>query len=96
MHVGGELKVNVKVNLGGFKPDDVIVQLFHGQVDSFGEIPKPQTVTISPNGSQQGSSWVFSGTIPCRSSGQQGYAVRVLPKHDDLANPFEPGMLTWG
>jgi starch phosphorylase len=96
MHVGGELKVNVRVNLGGFKPDDVIVQLFHGQVDSFGEIPKPQTVTISTNGTNQGNSWVFSGTIPCRSSGQQGYAVRVLPKHDDLANPFEPGLLSWG
>jgi starch phosphorylase len=96
MHVGGELKVNARVNLGGFKPEDVEVQLFHGQVDSLGEIPLPRTVTMAHNGTRQGSSWSFSGTIPCRSSGQHGYAVRVLPRNGDLANPYEPGLICWG
>jgi starch phosphorylase len=96
MHVGGELKVNARVNLGGLRPEDVDVQLFHGLVDAFGEIPRPQTVTMSPNGVPQGSSRVFTGTIPCRSSGQHGFAVRVLPRNPDLANPFEPGLVCWG
>jgi glycogen phosphorylase len=96
MHVGGELKVNVRVNLGNIKPEDVEVQLFHGQVDSFGEIPRPQTVTITANGGRQGNTWVFGGTIPCRSSGQHGFAVRVLPRNGDLANPYEPGLICWG
>ena len=39
MHVGGELEVKAKVNLGPLSPDDVQVQLFHGLVDSMGEIP---------------------------------------------------------
>jgi hypothetical protein len=34
--------------------------------------------------------------IPCRSSGQHGFAVRVLPHHPDLADPFEPGLVGWG
>jgi starch phosphorylase len=97
MHVGNELEVKVRVNLGSFSPDDVEVQLFHGRVDSFGEIPQPHTVTMSHNGApQQGNSWVFRGTISCRSSGQHGYAVRVLPRHKDLANPYEPGLVCWG
>ncbi len=96
MHVGGELKVNARVNLGGLKPDDVEVQLFHGPVDSLGEIPKPQTVTMNHNGTHQGTSWTFIGTIPCRSSGQHGFAVRVLPRNGDLANPYEPGLICWG
>jgi starch phosphorylase len=96
MHVGGELKVSVRVNLGSFKPDDVNVQLFHGLVDSLGEIPNPQTVIIGHNGAHQGSVWVFGGTIPCRSSGQHGFSVRVLPNHADLANPYEPGLISWG
>jgi hypothetical protein len=37
----------------------------------------------------------FTGTIPCRS-GQHGFAVRVLPRHGDLGNPYEPGLVTWG
>jgi starch phosphorylase len=97
MHVGGELQVKARVNLGRFKPDDVEVQLFHGLVDSLGEIPRPQTVPMGTNGaSQAGNAWVFSGAIPCRSSGQHGFAVRVLPRNDDLANPFEPGLVCWG
>jgi glycogen phosphorylase len=95
MHVGGELKVQARVNLGNFKPDDVNVQLFHGLVDSFENIPNPLTAPMSHNGSHDGTSWVFSGSIPCRSSGQYGYKVRVLPRNADLANAFEPGLVSW-
>lgn len=96
MHVGSELQVKARVNLGPFAPDDVEVQLFHGVVDSLGEIPHPRSVPMSHNGAHDGSTWVFSGSIPCRSSGQHGYAVRVLPKHVALMNPFEPGLVCWG
>jgi starch phosphorylase len=96
MHVGAELEVNARVNLGGFSPEDVEVQLFHGVVDNLGEIPSPRTVAMSHNGAHTGSSWVYRGTIPCRTSGQHGFAVRVLPRHRDLANPFEPGLIVWG
>ncbi len=51
---------------------------------------------MSHNGTHEGKIWLFKGTIPCRSSGQHGYAVRVLPKHRDLANPFESGLIVWG
>jgi glycogen phosphorylase len=96
MQVGSQLEVKARVNLGGFTPDDVEVQLFHGAVDSFGDIPTPRTVTMSHNGAHDGSSWNFYGSIPCRASGQHGFAVRVLPRHNDLASPFEPGLVCWG
>jgi starch phosphorylase len=96
LHVGGELQVNARVNLGSLTPEDVEVQLFHGVVDSLGDIPKPGTVQMSHNGSHEGSVWHFHGQIPCRSSGQHGFAVRVLPKHQDLGSPFEPGLVCWG
>jgi starch phosphorylase len=96
LHVGSALEVKARVNLGNFSPDDVEVQLFHGVVDSLGEIPKPGTVQMCQDSVHDGNTWLFQGTIPCRSSGQHGYAVRVLPKHPDLGNPFEPGMVCWG
>jgi glycogen phosphorylase len=96
MTVGGKLEVKARINLGNFSPDDIAVQLFHGVVDSLGEIPKPGTTAMSHNGVHEGPSWTFQGTIPFRSSGQHGYAVRVLPKHADMANPFEPGLVCWG
>ncbi len=96
LHVGGELEVSARVQLGGLSPDDVEVQLFHGAVDSLGDIPNPATVAMSHNGHHEGSSWLFKGVISCRSSGQHGFAVRVLPRHKALPNPFEPGLVCWG
>ena len=88
--------VKARVNLGGISPEGVEVQLFHGLVDSFGEIPQPRTVIMAPASRPEGSTWTFTGNIPCQSSGQHGYRVRVLPRHADLANSFEPGLVCWG
>jgi starch phosphorylase len=96
-HVGSDLDVKAEVHLGPLSPQDVQVQLFHGLVDNMGEIPRPATVAMSTNGeAPRDGVWLFHGTIPCRSSGQHGYAVRVLPRHADLANPLEPGLVCWG
>jgi hypothetical protein len=38
---------------------------------------------------------LFTGTIDCRTSGRQGFAIRILPGHKDMASPFEPGLITW-
>jgi starch phosphorylase len=97
MHVGNKLAVKAQVQLGNLRPEDVQVQLFHGLVDSLGDIPTPNTLAMTAsNGRVDGGAWLFSGTIPCKSSGQYGYAVRVLPRHPDLANDFEPGLVCWG
>jgi len=62
-----------------------------------GEIQRPQIVLMSHNGKPKHDNvWEFRGAIPCRSSGQHGFAVRVLPRHSDLANPYEPGLVCWG
>jgi len=96
MHVGSQLDVHARINLGNLKPEDVEVQLFHGLVDNAGDIPHPAALAMQHNGTPQGTALVFKGTIPCRASGNYGYAVRVLPRNADLANPFEPGLICWG
>jgi starch phosphorylase len=97
MHVGGELVVKAHVQLGNLTPDDVQVQLFHGLVDNMGEIPHPSSLVMSTNGTTpEGGAWLFQGTIPCRSTGQHGYTVRVLPHHPNLGSVYEPGLICWG
>lgn len=96
MHVGSQLNVHARINLGDLKPDDIEVQLFHGLVDNAGEIPHPAALAMHHNGPAQGAAIVYQGTIPCRASGNYGYAVRVIPKNGDLANAFEPGLICWG
>jgi starch phosphorylase len=94
--VGKELSVRAKVHLGSLKPEDVEVQLYHGPVDSLGEISSPNTTPMALDGEKDSGSYVYHGVIPCSSSGQHGYAVRVLPRHPRLANPFATGLVCWG
>lgn len=98
MRVGTDLEVKAYIRLGTLTPEDVEVQLFHGILDSMGGIPEPELLSMSHQGTPADGSgvWTFTGTIPCRSSGQHGYAVRVLPRHRDLAHPYEPGLICWG
>ena len=96
MTVGNQMEVQARINLGSLAPQDVEVQLFHGLVDNLGEIPQPATVAMSTNGDHNGGTWLFKGRIPLQRSGHFGYAVLVLPKHPDLSNLFEPGLVTWG
>ena len=100
LRVGNALEVSVKVQLGAFSPDDIEVQLFYGVIDSFGEIASPDTISLNANshvgGSNGTNTWLYEGVIPCRSSGQYGFTVRVLPKNANLPHMFEPGLVTWG
>lgn len=95
LRVGGVFPVKVHVNLGGLSPDEVEVQLCHGLLDSHGQVANPKALPLKP-GAPNGSATVFAGTVPCTLSGQFGFSVRVLPKHTNLPNPFEPGFVTWG
>jgi starch phosphorylase len=90
MQVGGRLEVRAEVGLGGLSADDVQAQLSHGLAGSLGDASQPHTATGTDGAPRVGSTWWFTGTVPCRSSGRPGFAMRVLPRHGD------PGLVTWG
>ena len=94
LRVGDHLTVQATVNLGSLALNEVVVQLFHGVIDSFGEIANPKTTVLQPTGT--GNPTVFHGTIECAASGQYGFSVRVLPNHPALAHLYESGLVTWG
>ncbi|MFO0801503.1 MAG: hypothetical protein U0791_00075 [Gemmataceae bacterium] len=75
------------------------MRLCRGVLDSHGEIGDPKTLSLQvdeTHASGTSHAAVFTGKVPCYSSGQFGYAVRVLPKHANLPHPFEPCLVTWG
>lgn len=95
-HVGGTIPVTVRVHLGAIRPEDVEVQLCYGLIDAMGDVANPvaRALTLTPEGG--GKVTTFTGSVPCSASGQFGFGVRVLPRHANLSNPFEPGLVTWG
>ncbi|HON89053.1 MAG TPA: alpha-glucan family phosphorylase, partial [Spirochaetales bacterium] len=91
----GELvEVKSKVELGNLTPEEVLVEVCHGQLSTTGMIEKPKCVPMHVL-SKQGSLVEYGVSIQCEDTGQHGYAVRVLPRHEDLPHPFLPGFITW-
>jgi len=93
--VGTELQVRAQVHLGVLEPKDVTVQLYYGPLDTKGEISKGEAIAMRWEESTGEGNHVFVGFISARASGRYGYTVRILPQHEDLNHPYEPGLILW-
>jgi len=95
--VGSKLEVQARVHLGPIRPEDVLVEVFYGLLDRDGNLVHGQSQEMACEGpcSAEGTHR-YAGGIPCASSGQHGYAIRVLPKHQDLAHRYDSGLICWG
>ena len=94
--VGDQLQVHAQIHLGELKPTDVAVELFHGPLNAEGQIVEGRALPTLIAQSKGKGNYVFAGAIACQSSGRQGYALRIVPHHEDLGNPFEMGLVLWG
>jgi len=95
--VGAKTTVKATIQLGDLTPDDVHVQAYYGQLDSRGVIVDgAQAVDMKPaKEPNDDGSYDFSTKLSYDSSGERGVSVRVLPKHEHLANPFSLSLIRW-
>lgn len=93
--VGSESEVPASVKLGHLSADDVSVETYGGALDADQQIEHGRATPMSFVRVEKGISQ-FVGQVRCQSSGLRGYTVRVLPRHEDLAHPFEPRLIVWG
>ena len=95
--VGSQVQVQAQVHLGHLEPQDVTVQIYYGHVDSYGHIRDGQIAEMTYEDGTMNEQHVatFAGNIPCRVSGRHGYALRILPRHQDLVEPYESGLILW-
>lgn len=95
LNVGGELQVSAHVALGPLKPEDVSVEVYHGQLNSRGEIVEGRTARMEWKEQNGGGRHIFSGLLPCATSGRIGFAVRIVPSHSEFGRCCEPGLIAW-
>jgi glycogen phosphorylase len=93
--VGENMQVEALIDLPNVDPREVMVELYAGPITATGEIGAPKILRMDYTKQIAGARHVFSGQIECRTSGRQGFAVRVLPGDEDMATPFEPGLIAW-
>jgi starch phosphorylase len=95
LKVGAKLQVQAQVYLGALEPKDVTVQLYYGPLDTKGEISKGEIMAMNWVESTEDGGHVFVGSIPARTSGRYGYALRILPHHEDPSNAYKLGLILW-
>jgi len=95
LRVGGGMPVRARLHLGNLTPADVLVQIYEGPLDSRQEIIRDQVITMEVTATLSDGDYEYAASVPCKASGQRGYALRVLPNHPDLTDSFEPRLILW-
>lgn len=90
--VGATEAVRAWVNLGPLRAEDVTVEVVYGRIASDFQIEEAGAVPMAFD-AMDGSATIFKGVVPCIRSGKYGFALRVLPRHPDLANPYQTGLI---
>ncbi len=93
--VGSRLKVTADVNLGKLNPEDVQVELYFGSLNLRGEIENGASLPMAVDEESGDTSYTYNGQLLCLKSGQFGFTVRVIPKHQYMIRKFQSGTITW-
>jgi len=95
MQRGDMLTVTAYLELGSVKPDELLVELYHGTVSNqYSEIANARKTEMKWVKSE-GNLNLYQVRIECVDTGMQGHTVRILPKHDALIHPYRSGFIKW-
>ena len=93
--VNQSIPVKTRINLAGLTADDVQVELYKGSVNGNGQIVDAETVVMDYQGTDGHNLSIYTADVNYSASGLQGLSLRVLPKHENLSSPYEPGLVLW-
>ncbi len=92
--IGDVLTVEALVQIDGFSPDEVRVQLYYGRLNSRGEVENSRPLNMVHKGKER-SHELFSVDLQCQETGRQGFTVRILPEPGAPHDTFTPGYIKW-
>jgi len=95
IQVNQVVAVKARLNLGALTDQDIQVQLYKGSVGADGQIVHGMPVVMDYHGKDNQGCSVYMVDVSYGSSGLQGFALRVLPKHEYLSNPHELRLVLW-
>jgi starch phosphorylase len=94
VRAGEGFEVAAKVRLGCLDPSEVTVEAYSSSLRPDGTLRNGRGTALAWEGCEDGLH-LYRGTVASRASGLHGYAVRVLPRHDDVLIPNELPLITW-
>ena len=93
--VGDDLALVITVHLADLQPDELSVQVYFGDLDNDGQVPRGQIVNLKHAANLGGGQHRFSGAIATQNSGRHGFAVRIVPGGEMFNATVSPGLIYW-
>jgi starch phosphorylase len=93
----GHERINLMVQLhtGSLSPADVRVDAVHGAASPDGTLSIDGTTRLNYLDCSEDGICRFTGALEPTIGGRFGYAIRVLPDHPNLRDPFAAGHALW-
>ncbi|MEM9803982.1 MAG: alpha-glucan family phosphorylase [Cyanobacteria bacterium P01_D01_bin.56] len=95
LQVNEPLQVTARVYLGQLQPTDVTVEFYQGGIDIDGELQGGQAIAMVHRGQDSDGRSLYTLNATYYNSGLQGFSLRVLPRHEHLANSYLPRLIRW-
>ena len=95
MNAGDVIEVSCKVELPNFKPENVAVQVYYGQILDTGivnNICVTEMKKIEDNGE---NTYTYTAKIKLLTGGNFGYTFRTMPKHKMLLDSENMNLIKW-
>ena len=94
--VGEKTDVRAWIRLGSLTPEDVCVELYLGRLGANGNFVDAEATRMEVRETSEAGLCLFEiRGVHCNRSGLHGYTVRVVPRHEDLWNPWELALVLW-
>ena len=94
LRVGDRLQINVLVNLGQIKPDEVDVELCYGPPKTVDRLEVTYRKTMAVQEALSENRYLYACSLPCDAAGRYGFTARVTPK-GDIWTRYTPGLIAW-
>lgn len=94
VYVGKEINVEAVVDLGNLDPSDVVVQVYYGSINPHEELDNTQSKDLELFKSENNVHF-YHGSYKCPDTGQQGFTIRVLPRHELMVNDADLYACAW-
>jgi glycogen phosphorylase len=96
VNLGDEIGVSARVGLGPLAPDDLLVQVVIGRIDSNGSIREPEIAAMHARRQNEPGKALFEARVRLSNrSGLFGYAIRALPREFGCVSAISMGMVKW-
>jgi starch phosphorylase len=94
---GETLEVGATVRLGPMRPDEALVQVYHGRVEpDTGRIEHGEALAMTCKHPMTDGTYQYTASIPApegAAAKNHGLLVRILPGDPLLVTPFVPGLI---